>query len=121
MSWSNLRARWPAGAWGLALLFVLLAAGVALRAVAVYSLWPTVTTLDDGYQQFAGRGERPRDSTYAAAGNAKLIAALATTLAGRYRGQAATGAAVIPTRDNCQRRNRRAKHATPTTKKTTAE
>lgn len=47
-----IRAAWPSGAPGYALLGLLLA-GVALRLVTIVSWWPTTTMLEDGYEQFA--------------------------------------------------------------------
>ena len=47
------RRWWPPGPPGYALL-ALLAAGIALRLIAIASWWPTTNTIDDGYQLFAG-------------------------------------------------------------------
>jgi 4-amino-4-deoxy-L-arabinose transferase-like glycosyltransferase len=48
-----IRAWWPSGAPGYALT-ALLALGILLRLIAIASWWPTMTTIDDGYQLFAG-------------------------------------------------------------------
>ena len=50
---AGIRAAWPPGAPGYALLG-LLVAGTALRLIAIASWWPVVTTLDDHYELFAG-------------------------------------------------------------------
>jgi hypothetical protein len=52
LRWGAIRAAWPSGAAGYALLG-LVVVGVVLRLVAVVSWWPTTPTLDDGYQLYA--------------------------------------------------------------------
>lgn len=66
------RRWWPSGAAGYALT-VLLAAGIALRLIAIASWWPTTNTLDDGYQLFAGN---PFNDPQHPAGYGLLIGAL---------------------------------------------
>jgi 4-amino-4-deoxy-L-arabinose transferase-like glycosyltransferase len=48
-----IRAWWPPGASGYALL-ALVGTGALLRLIAIASWWPTTNTLDDGYQLFTG-------------------------------------------------------------------
>jgi hypothetical protein len=48
-----IRAAWPPGGPGYALLALLLL-GLALRLIAIASWWPVATTIDDRYEQFAG-------------------------------------------------------------------
>jgi len=67
------RRFWPPGAPGY-LLAGLLVAGVALRLVAVIAWWPTASTLDDGYQLYAG--SNPFDDPQHPAGYSLLLAAL---------------------------------------------
>jgi 4-amino-4-deoxy-L-arabinose transferase-like glycosyltransferase len=50
--WDAIRAAWPSGAPGHALLGILIA-GVVLRLIAIVSWWPAVTTLTDAYETFA--------------------------------------------------------------------
>jgi 4-amino-4-deoxy-L-arabinose transferase-like glycosyltransferase len=67
------RAAWPTGAAGLVLLGLLLL-GIALRVLAIISLWPTTTTLEDGYQNFAK--SNPFMDPQHPAGYALILAAL---------------------------------------------
>lgn len=48
-----IRSAWPPGSPGSALLALVLV-GAALRLIAIGSWWPVATTLDDGYERFAG-------------------------------------------------------------------
>ncbi len=66
------RAWWPPGKPGAGLTAVL-AAGIVLRLVAIFSLWPTTITLDDGYQLFAGN---PFNDPQHPAGYGLIIGAL---------------------------------------------
>ncbi len=71
MAW--VRAWWPAGRAGYALA-VLIFLGLALRILAMLGSWPTLPTLDDGYQVFAG--SNPFMDPQHPAGYALIIAAL---------------------------------------------
>jgi 4-amino-4-deoxy-L-arabinose transferase-like glycosyltransferase len=55
-------------------LLVLVAAGIALRALTIVSWWPTTTTLDDGYQLYAR--SNPFADPQHPAGYGLLVAAL---------------------------------------------
>ena len=66
------RTWWPSGAPGY-VLTALLAVGILLRLIAIVSWWPTMTTIDDGYQLFAGN---PFHDPQHPAGYGLLIGAL---------------------------------------------
>ena len=67
------RRSWPSGAPGYALLALVLL-GVALRLIAIVSWWPVVTTLDDGYERFAG--SNPFDNVLHPAGYSLILGGL---------------------------------------------
>lgn len=66
------RRWWPPGPPGYALA-ALLALGILLRLVAIFSWWPTTNTIDDGYQLFAGN---PFEDPQHPAGYGLVIGAL---------------------------------------------
>ncbi len=68
-----MRERWPSGAAGRVLL-ALLVVGVLLRVLAAIGSWPTLSTLEDGYQIYAKAG--PFLDPLHPAGYALLIGAL---------------------------------------------
>ena len=69
-----IRAAWPSGRAGYALAG-LVAAGIALRLLAVIGWWPASTTLDDGYQLFA---EDPFANPLHPAGYSLILGAIGT-------------------------------------------
>jgi hypothetical protein len=71
-SWQAIQTAWPAGAPGYALLALVLV-GVALRLIAIVSWWPVATTLDDGYERFAGS---PFENVLHPAGYSLILGAL---------------------------------------------
>lgn len=68
-----MRRFWPPGAPGY-VLAALLVVGVGLRLLAIASWWPTASTLDDGYQLYAG--SNPFEDPQHPAGYSLIIAAL---------------------------------------------
>lgn len=68
-----IRFAWPPGAPGYALLALVLV-GVALRLIAITSWWPVATTLDDGYERFAG--SNPFENDVHPAGYSLILGAL---------------------------------------------
>jgi Dolichyl-phosphate-mannose-protein mannosyltransferase len=68
-----IRAAWPPGGPGFALLALVLV-GVALRLIAIVSWWPVANTLDDGYERFAG--SNPFENVVHPAGYSLILGAL---------------------------------------------